>query len=315
MQMLGYDNTVFGIDIGSHSIKLAVVRRRRSRWRLLCGISEPVVGNAGQTLRKMLSDLPVSLRRHKPSVDVALQCAQVMFCKVVLPATLDLQQVDMALNLEMQKHLPSQGAKALFMDYHAIAARESDAGREMFASATWLTVVCSASVMSDCLQPLETAQVRPARVSIDVLALDALALQTRTQRHNDKSLYLYIDAGFSAIRLYAVTAGIPGYTRSYPLAPASLQGNDVSEFLLTMRRALQQYHMSGMLVQPARVLLYGGRYTSPGLDLLIQQYCGSHAHVINPLVDWPLDNVCSHPLRVGPTELAPAIALAMQEPI
>jgi Tfp pilus assembly PilM family ATPase len=313
MRMLCYSNTRLGIDIGSHSIKLAAMRRRRRRWLLLCGMSEPVAGNAGETLEQMLRALPASLRSSHITADVALQGARVMFRKVQLPATLDCQQLELAINLELQKHMPPQDAQALFADYHPIAAREADAGRESIASTTWLTATCPAPVMNDCLQALEKARVKASRVCIDVLALDACETQARAQSQSEKCLYLYIDAGFSAIRLYAVNAGVPGYIRSYPLAPAAQQANDSAEFLLTMRRALQQYHMSDMLAQPERVLLFGGRSASPGLDGLIQQYCGCNPHAIDPLTDWCLESPGTPPLSVRPILLAPAIALAMQE--
>lgn len=315
MRMFGQSNIRLGIDIGSHSIKLAVMRRRRGRWFLLCGMSELVAGSAGETLDLMLRALPASLRGRHVVVDVALQCAQMMFRKVVLPATLDHSQVELALTLELQRHLAAQDAQALFMDYHPIAARESDAGRENVASTTWLTATCPAAVMSDCLQTLEKAGVKPSRVCIDVLALDACDRQAIAQPQGEKSLCLYIDAGCSAIRVYALNAGIPGYIRSFPLVPAPEQSKDDAEFLLTMRRALQQYQMSDMLAQPERVLLFGGRYASPGLDDLIQQYCGCNPHTLDPLTDWPLERIDTPPLSVPPTLLAPAIALAMQEPM
>ena len=72
MRMLGYSNTMLGIDIGSHSIKLAAMRRRRRRWLLLCGMSEPVVGNAGETLERMLRTLQASLRSRHITADVAV---------------------------------------------------------------------------------------------------------------------------------------------------------------------------------------------------------------------------------------------------
>jgi Tfp pilus assembly PilM family ATPase len=313
MRMLGYSNTMLGIDIGSHSIKLAAMRRRRRRWLLLCGMSEPVVGNAGETLERMLRTLPASLRSRHITADVAVQGARVLFRKVLLPATLDDQQVDLAINLELQKHMPSQDAQALFADYHPIAGREPDAGRDSVASTTWLTATCPAPVMNDCLQTLEKTRVKPSRVCIDVLALDACDTHARAQSQGEKSLNLYIDAGFSAIRLYALNAGVPGYIRSYPLAPVARQAGDRAEFLLTMRRALQQYHLSDMLAQPERVLLFGGRYASPGLDDLIRQYCGCNPHAIDPLIDWCLESSGTPPLSVGPTLLAPAIALSMQE--
>jgi len=311
--MLGYSNTKLGIDIGSHSVKLAAMRRRRRRWLLLCGLSEPVVSSAGETLEQMLRSLPASLRSSRITADVALHGARVMFRKVLLPATLDPQQVDLAINLELQKHMPSHDVQALFADYHPIAMREPDAGRESVASTTWLAASCPAPVMNDCLQALEKARVKPSRVCIDVLALAACNTQTRAQSHSEKSLSLYIDAGFSGIRLYALNAGVPSYIRSYPLASVAQQGNDSAEFLLAMRRALQQYHMSDMLAQPERVLLFGGRSASPGLDDLIQQYCGCKPHAIDPLIDWCLESAAKPPLSVRPTLLAPAIALAVQE--
>jgi len=313
--MLGQRNIRVGIDIGSDSIKLAVMRRRRGRWLLLCGMSEPVAGHAGETLHQMLRDLPASLRRRHVTADVALQCAQIMFRKVVLPATLDHSQVELAVNLELQRHMASEDAEALFMDYQPIAAREPEVGRENLASTTWLTATCPAAVMGDCLHALEKARVKPLRVCIDVLALDACDRQTGAQSQSGKSLYLYIDAGCSAIRVYALNAGVPGYIRSFPLAPVSQQGEGGTEFLLTMRRALQQYHMSDMLAQPERVLLFGGRYALPGLDDLIQQYCGCSPHALDPLTDWSVKSTVMSPVSVPPTLLAPAIALAMQEPM
>jgi Tfp pilus assembly PilM family ATPase len=111
-----------------------------------------------------------------------------------------------------------------------------------------------------------------------------------------------------------MTGGIPGYVRSYPLSVGQLQA-DCSGFLLTMRRALQQYHMSEMLTQPARVLLYGGRATTSGLTELIRQFFGFNPQSIDPFTDWPVDNACLNLKSVPPTILAPAIALAMQEPM
>jgi Tfp pilus assembly PilM family ATPase len=320
MAMSGCRTPVIGIDIGSYAIKLAVLRRRQHRWLLLCGKSELVADNAGETLGSMLASLPGWLRLTRPRIVLAIHCAGVMFRKTKLPATLDHHQVDLALRLELEKHLPQEDQQGLFMDYCPVALEDADSGAGHQHTRMWLTAVCTDAVMQDCLQPLRAVRRMPAQVAIDVMVL-AAASSLQSGEHQmahlpdaDNLLHLYIDAGFSSVRLCAMTAGIPGYVRSYPLSGGQLQA-DCAGFLLIMRRALQQYQMSEMLTQPARVLLYGGRAATPGLSELIRQFFGSNPQIIDPFTDWPVDSACVHSNSLPPTILAPAIALAMQEPM
>ena len=320
MAMSRCKTPVIGIDIGSYAIKLAVLRRRQHRWLLLCGKSVPVADNPGKTLGSMLGSLPCWLRLSQPRIVLSIHCAGVMFRKTKLPATLDLQQVDLALRLDLEKHLPQEDQQGLFMDYCPVtlADGDSDAGHQL--TRMWLTAVCTDALMQECLQPLRAVRRMPAQVAIDVMVM-AAASSPRAGEHQiahlldaDNSLHLYIDAGFSSVRLCAMTAGVPGYVRSYPLSGGQMRA-DCSGFLLIMRRALQQYRMSEMLTQPARILLYGGRAATSGLSELIRQFFGSNPQSIDPFTDWPVDNACLKSKSVPPTILAPAIALAMQEPM
>ena len=306
--MLNWCKPVIGIDIGSRSVKLVVMSRRRDRWLLQAGLSMQLAGSAAPTIQTMLASLPRSLRTKLPQVHVTISCANVMLRKVVLPAMLDADQLDMAVSIEIEKDLPAAEYQSLFFDYSEIAARDSDQEYKAPNTRIWLAVACSSAVMQPCLATLKSAGLMPAQVAPDVLAIDGNARSDE----GDRNRYLYIDAGFSGIRLYALCGGVPGYVRSHVFGSNAQACIHASDFLLSLRRALQQYRLSEMMAQPSLVFVYGGGSAMPGLSELIQQYCGCAAHVINPLVDWPVDHRPGDFSDVILSEIAPAMAVAMQ---
>lgn len=308
--MLNGWKPVIAIDIGSSAIKLVVMSRRRGRWTLHASKNGPTAGNAAGTLAMMLKTVPEALSKRKPTILVTVPCANVMVRRLLLPGQLSADQIDLAVRMEIEKDFPPDECPGLFIDYDVIPGHTSRLSSESTNIQAWLAAACSANVIQSVIDTLTSAGVAPAQIAVDVLVLDRFG----DCAERGAAQYLYIDAGFSGIRLYALCNGVPGYIRSHSFGNNELACLGAPEFLLTLRRALQQYRLSEMLAQPSRVFVYGGRSGTPGLGDLVNQYCGCNAHILNPLSDWPIDDPGTDLSQIVTAEMAPAIALAMQEP-
>ncbi len=307
--MLNGWKPVIAIDIGSCAIKLVVMSRRRDRWTLHASINRPSAGNAAGTLAMLLKTVPEFLSKRKPTILVTVPCANVMLRRLLLPRLLSADQIDLAVRMEIEKDFPPDEHPGLFIDYDVIPDPTSRLGSESTNTQAWLAAASSAIVIQSVLDTLASAGVAPAQIAVDVLVLDRFG----DCAERSTAQFLYIDAGFSGIRLYALCGGVPGYIRSHSFGNNELACLGAPEFLLTLRRALQQYRLSEMLVQPSRVFVYGGRSGTAGLGDLVKQYCGCDAYILNPLNDWPIDDPGTELSQTVSAEMAPAIALAMQE--
>lgn len=335
----------FGLDIGTHALKIAQVEKRGKKSRLLAFGSSPAPNRGllseaeadltklAKAIRKLRDEAKIKTK----NVATALPEDQV-FTKIVTFPKLSEKELQAAIQWEAEQYVPIP-LNDVVLDYQIVRKfKEKEAEKmEVFL------VAAPKRLVAKVLKTLRAADLTPISLETEILAL------ARSMTTAETDTCLLMDLGARATDLAIVDQGQVVFTRSvatageaftravasglnlesgqaeeykqaYGVDPAKLEGK-ISKVLETVfqnvvqeMEKIMKYHQDSRSQTVKRVILAGGSAGLPGLVPFLAQRMNLEIQVADPFVNLEVDEEVLKKLPSGsPPFYATAIGLALKK--
>ncbi len=311
-------NSIIGLDIGSHTIKLIELGRERSDMFLLAA------GTAPTPPKALMSTVPadweataVAIKKlwkdtgaRSQSVAIALPESQV-FTRVIAVPQLSQRELASAIKWEAEQYIPLP-LEQVTIDFTVLRDNKETGTNNMEV----LLVASPKALLEKYLNILELAELLPAAVETEIIAT-ARALGRATA---SLPAVLIVSLGAQTTDLAILRRGILAFTRSisaggealsralaqglgfelsqaeefkktYGLEPDKLEGKifeairPIMETIVgEMKRAISFYQEKFKDDHVDAVILSGGTARLPGMVVYVAQSLGIEAQLANPWV-------------------------------
>ncbi len=210
-----------GLDIGSHSIKIVVLEKTGTNFRIAKHAVIPIYGEGEifdpegpkrsvvvPRLMGALADLGLSPRRIRHLASSI--GGQAVAAKEIKSLQMTDEEMDSALLLEARKHLPLDGSETI-VDYQILGDDPTEAGKVRV-----LLVAATRKYFQNHLEMLRDVELRPGVVDIDQLAaLNAFITQNDPP---DEGVLIYLNIGCKKTSLSVLGRRSFFFTRDIPIA-------------------------------------------------------------------------------------------------
>lgn len=335
----------FGLDIGSHSLKIAQVEKKGDKARLVA------FGSAPAPARGLLSEAESDLtalaetvkKLHRETKITTKNVASTLpedkvFTKVVTFPKLSEEELKSAIKWEAEQYVPIP-LEEVSLDYQIVGEVKEGVVEKIEV----LLVAAPKKLVEKLLKVLKVAGLKPAALETEVLAL------ARSLITPDSETILLVDLGARATDLAIVEAGQVVFTRSIPTAgealtravasglgiepsqaeeykkaygvdPEKLEGKvkgaigPVLEAVVKEMEKAIQFYRSAKRKQVKRVILAGGTAGLPEVVSLLAQKLSLEIQVGDPFARLEKDTeiLAKIPAGMAPS-YATAIGLALKD--
>lgn len=239
--------TFFGLDIGSHSIKIAQVTKKKDKIHLVAFGSAPAPprGLISEAETDLTAIAEVTKKLHQESkittknVAVALPEDQV-FTKIITTPKLSDEELRAALKWEAEQYIPRPLEEVTYD--HQIVGKIRQKKQEKFEV---LLVAAPKRLIEKLLKILKVAGLTPVALETEILAL------SRSLISPDSETTVLVDLGARATDIAIVEAGQVVLTRSIPTAGEALTRAVATELNLDPSQAEEYKKAYG--VDPKRL--------------------------------------------------------------
>lgn len=334
----------FGLDIGSHNLKIAQVQKSGDKARLIA------FGSAPAPPRGLLSEAETDLTALAEVIKKLHQEAKIgtrkvaatlpedkVFTKVVTFPKLSEEELKSAMKWEAEQYVPVP-LEEITLDYQIVGQIKEGAMEKMEV----LLVAAPKRLMEKLLKVLRVAGLTPVALETEILAL------ARSLLVPDSEANLLVDLGARATDMAIIEAGQVVLTRSIPTAGEALTRAVASELNLEASQAEEykktygadpkrlegkvreaigpvleavvkemekaiKFYQSTKKKQVKRVILAGGTAGLPDVVSLLAQKLSVEIQVGDPFVRLEKDEEILAKIPAGEAHLyAPAIGLALK---
>jgi len=294
LSLFGSARHVIGIDIGSHSVKLAVVRHDAAGWSIeavaqrvlppdaLHGHAVREPGTIAAAIRPLIPRV-----RRRATVRIAIPAPTVMMRQLTVRAD-GAAARDAEVVRAVTAHIPAPLEQTV-LDYRPLASLSSDdTGRV-------LVVAARRELVQSYTAAARAAGVEPAVVDVDVFAIARLV----RGRHTPPGDVVIVHAGARYAGISRLQAGVPHWIGDVPVEA----GMEPDVLARTVDRALALFSPEEP-APPGAVLLSGGMVAAPGMVQAFAARFGCLAELIDPFAG----------ARGGGPEYTVAVGLAVDPP-
>jgi general secretion pathway protein L len=242
--------TWLGIDIGSASVKVAVVRstyRRLALVRTASAVVDPASGGTVEALRIAVARALEGERQAADATAVAIEGSRAAIHRLLLPSTAQKQLADV-LAYELESQVPFDLAGAVF-DWRLLERRRDDGQ---------LPIVAAVARIEDVRARIDlvkeaTAQ-EPERVGVGAFALAALVAYLPVLA--DAESVAVVDLGNKASEVLILERGEPVFARTLSTGTEGMPGT--APRLTRELRVSFAAHCAQGGTMPSRVYICGG---------------------------------------------------------
>jgi general secretion pathway protein L len=231
---------IIGLDIGSHSIKAAELRRTFRGFELIA-FHEKLISREGETASSdaVVQALGELLGKGNITGDIVVTSIpghQVSARIITLPFT-DRKKMDKVIPFEVEGYTPFT-IEEMVVSYHIVNVGEG--GTQVLA------LLVKKDVLRDHLEVLERANISPKIVDLDALALYSISSLVLQGKEGPFSL---ADIGASKTSLCIVNGGHVSMIRSLPIGGEAITRAIQEEFGLSHEEAEQGKISHGIILE------------------------------------------------------------------
>jgi len=317
----GKKNELFGLDIGSSSLKLAEVRRAGRGYQLInAGMvslpQEAIVEGAVMNAPAVVDAILELLNKHKPgtrNVATAVSGHSVIIKKISLPR-MSKEELEQSIQWEAEQYIPFN-IQEVNLDYQILSGRREKDAKEGNEQMDLLLVAAKRDLVEDYASLLREADLRP--VLMDVASFAVENMVEANEELDDDEVIAVFNIGASITNVNVFRRGASLFTRDIHFggnqyteqiqkkahvsfqeaesrkrgAAESARANDVvrdaidgvTESLLNeLQRSLEFFLASADGEKIDRILLCGGGAALAGLPLKMQNRLGTSVELANP---------------------------------
>ena len=292
--------TWLGIDIGSASVKVAVVRSNYRKMALVRLASVDVVPGANpiDTVRAAVQSALTGEAHIQDATAVAIEGSRAAIHRLTLPGTAQKQLADV-LTYELEAQVPFDLGSAVF-DWRLLD-RHGDDGQ--------LPIVAAVARIDDVRARIdlvkEAVGQEPERVGVGAFALGALVAYVPAL--SESEALVIVDLGAKASEILILERGDPVFARTLSTGTEGLPAS--SERLARDLRVSLAAHRAQGGAAPSRVFLCGGGAFASGAEVFLSRSLEIPVQVL-PEPAFDMTTVDAETLR-GLPRYAKAIALAL----
>lgn len=346
--LFGKKDSLLGIDIGSHAVKLVQLQVRDTSLKLLSLGVAPVSRDAfieGRVGRPDLVAAPIreltsQLKVKAKSVSGAISGYEVMIKKIELP-TMTEEELESRMSSELGQYIP-YNIEEVDVDYQVMGiAKDRPTQMEV------MLVAAKKESVRDYVELLRLSGLEPAVVDVDFFALSNA--YEAACGIVDETVAL-IDIGASKAIMNIVARGVPVFTRGISIGGSQITDRIKDDFKLSFeeaervklgegggvvadedvesafvsgvrnwvsecKRAIDFYYSNYPDRRIEKILLSGGSCRIPGLDKVFQEQIGVPTEIFNPFAKVEFDRKDFDPEYVeymGP-QMAISLGLALRK--
>jgi general secretion pathway protein L len=240
--------TWLGIDIGSASVKVAVVRSTYRKLALTGLVVSDIIGESDtqSALRDAVGRALAAEPHGADAVATALDGSRVAIHRIALPETAEKQMADV-LSFELEAQIPFDMAEAVF-DWRVLGGNKQEGQLQILAA-----VARSDDVRASIDLIKETTRLEAERVGVGALTLGALVPYIASLSND---VVAVVDLGSKKSDVLVVERGEAVYARTLSTGTEGLPGT-AARLARDIRLSLAAHRAQGG-ASPARVYLCGG---------------------------------------------------------
>lgn len=223
----------FGLDIGSHSLKVAQVEKTGDKYRLIAlGVAPTPAGGILSEAPADITALSESIKKLQAEAKITTDNVAValpedkVFTRVIEIPPLTESELASAINWEAEQFIPIPLSEVT-LDYQIISRPEKGESKKMEV----LLIAAPKQLIEKYLKALESAGLRPVSLETEIIAI------ARSVASPDSAPTLVVDLGARATDMAIVASGQIVFTRSIGTAGEALTRAVASELKLDPAQA------------------------------------------------------------------------------
>ncbi len=338
----------FGLDIGSHALKVAQVEKSGDKYKLVAlGVSPTPPGGIVSEAASDLTYLSEAIKKLRNEAKIGTNQVAValpedkVFSRVVEMPPMKPDELDSAINWEAEQYVPLPLSE-VSLDYQIVSLPGKEKGKDEKMDV--FLVAAPKRLIEKYIRVLEGAKLRPVSLETEIIAI------ARSVSPPDSAPTLVVDLGARATDMAIVDRGQIVFTRSigtagealtralaaelkmapaqaeeykkaYGVDPGQLEGKVESAIgpivevvVREMEKALEFYRSKHAEAPVNRTVLTGGTSGLPEVVSLIAQKLGIEVQLADPFTRLIKENEIIARLPEGAAALyAIAMGLALKE--
>jgi type IV pilus assembly protein PilM len=333
----------FGLDIGTHNIKLAQVKKNKDKYQLIAFGSGPSTtkGLFSEAQRDLLALVEIIKKLYKDAgiktknVATALPQDQV-FTRVVTLPSLSEEEIESALQWEAEQYVPLPLSEVILT--HEIVNKTKEDSKENIEV---LLAAAPKSLVEKTMNILKMAGLVPVSIEMEIMSMARSLVSPDSQQvllvdfgakatdlaivENGRIVFVYSvpTAGEALTRAISLELGLESsqseaYKRSYGVDPEKLEGKIraalkplLATIVSEIKKAIQFYQEKGKNVQ--NIVLSGGGAALPEINTFLAKELNLEVQIGNPFSQIIEDDLSSKLPSYERALYSVAVGLAMKE--
>ena len=201
-----------GLDIGSHSIKCVETARENEKVRLLRAVLLPLEDSSPEGLLKTLKGVTESFPPSSKPIRIAVSGSSILIRRIALPIMTH-EELKGAIRFEAEKHIPFS-IEDCVLDFQMLNRVPTKKSMNV------LLVAAKRDIILERLRLLETLQLRPELIDVDIFCL-INAFETLGNETENKT-YGLLNIGHRFSSFAIMQDKLPFFVREIPFGGAGI---------------------------------------------------------------------------------------------
>jgi type IV pilus assembly protein PilM len=333
----------FGLDIGSHNIKIAQVRKNKDKYQLLAFGSAPSTtkGLLSESEGDLLALAEIIKKLHKDTgiktrnVAAALPQDQV-FTRIISLPPLSESEIESTLQWEAEQYIPLSLSEVILT--HEVIGKVKRNGKE---NVELLLAAAPKSLVEKTINVLKMANLNPVSIEMEIISMARSLIPPNNEQvllvdfgakatdlaivENGVIVFVYSvpTAGEALTRALSLELGLESsqseaYKKSYGVDPEKLEGKVsaalkpiLNTIVSEIKKAYRFYQEKGKNIQ--RIVLSGGGAGLPEINTFLAKELNLEVQVGNPFIQITEDSLLEKIPLYERGLYSVAVGLAMKE--